>query len=106
MSFSGYYQRICNAGHYSVCDAFDEDVEPQCDCGAKIGWSNLVDQTNGYEGGDIPIKILEQHFLIKAPEIKKCDMGHEHVVLPAIYRVPTKKETDQLFFILRESIPK
>lgn len=54
MSFEGYYQIICENGHYHTPDCYyyyhDEEGMVACSstgCKGKIIWSNLVDVTNG-----------------------------------------------------------
>jgi hypothetical protein len=53
MSYLGYYQVICSAGHYSTPDVYavfeENDFEPpwKCFCGEKAKWYNSVNLTNG-----------------------------------------------------------
>jgi hypothetical protein len=48
MSFEGYYQLLCEKGHYNEKDAYDFSQEESCPvCGGDLIWKNLVDETNG-----------------------------------------------------------
>lgn len=54
MSFSGFYQILCEDGHYSTQDAYaypdfvgDMTDLWTCSCGKRAVWYNLVDCTNG-----------------------------------------------------------
>jgi hypothetical protein len=50
MSFEGFYEYICEKGHYKSVDVYNDSHSGSCDkCGSKWGYSHLVDQTNGYE---------------------------------------------------------
>ena len=57
MSFEGYYQHLCENGHYWCCDAYcDNDT---CnECGGNSVWENLVDQTND---AGTPVHLIEVH---------------------------------------------
>lgn len=48
MSYEGYTERLCEAGHYGVWDAY-QDEPGQCDCGSLWAWWHGVDVTNGYD---------------------------------------------------------
>jgi hypothetical protein len=95
MSFEGYWQLLCKNGHcsdYPVTYGGEEAYFKNftCDhliegkpCGAKVEWTNLVDDTNcdayGYH------KMEEQTKAI----VKRCDLGFEHVWTEATYK-PSK----------------
>lgn len=88
MSYEGYRQQICTAGHYSIGDDGMHAKEEGCHCGNQIAWANSVDETNGDSFGLILKEVLDRCFLLK-PEVRKtCDMGHSHLVEPAVYRIP------------------
>lgn len=48
MSYEGYTELLCIAGHYACHDVYAERPA-QCDCGMPWRWSHGVDQTNGYD---------------------------------------------------------
>lgn len=95
MSYEGYDQNICVNGHYYEADQYDYDS--MCYCGAKSGWFNSVDQTNSHSPNDgiVPIEKLKV-FLISAEEKETCNLGHSHITKQALYRVPTREETEKL----------
>jgi hypothetical protein len=90
MSYEGYEQCICKNGHYFELDVMYFWHEPEnavCDeCEAPAAWRNSVDTTNYEEVGEIPLELLQKHFLI-SPE----EPGKE-----AVYRIPTQEETNPL----------
>ena len=93
MSWEGYEQVICAAGHYSCRDGWESD---NCHCGAKIVWFNVVDQTNGPSQGEIPIEDLAQ-FIVEPEKTETCPCcGHTKKIQDAKYRIPTKEETEKL----------
>jgi len=61
MSFQGWYQIVCKAGHKRSCDCYESPVFSEdrrssydegcplwiCSCGEKAAWHGLVDETNG-----------------------------------------------------------
>lgn len=66
MSFEGYYQRWCAAGHYWTveCLASDYDCGATCpDCGGEPVINNCVDDTNCEAEGHIP-----EEWIIMTPE--------------------------------------
>ena len=87
MSFEGFYQVICAAGHYHEESLWDFDSRvyscgdlvdgKQCDAPAK--WSNLVDETNCEREGYVEVCRVTQRVT------KRCDMGHDHVVTHETY---------------------
>ena len=99
MSYEGYVQRICEKGHYSTADAFEEygyvpgyeeEDLPRCHCGAKIVWRNSVNETNCEGFGYIDMA----PFLIKEAQTSTCaHCGHTSIVSKEKYRVPTEDET-------------
>ena len=100
MSYEGYEQLLCANGHYFTCDAYanvsyDENGPKEsaiaCPyCKAMSVWSNSVDQTNDPNQGFIDMK----QFLLKDAEMKIChECNHSAQIAPAVYRIPTQKET-------------
>lgn len=88
MSFEGYLQCICENGHYyeSVVISRMEAPESCDECQAGAAWMNIVDDTNCNTYGEIPMELLEKHFL-KSPGSEKEE---------PIFRIPTNEETDSL----------
>ena len=88
MSFSGYFQLLCERGHYSEVDCYTAEF---CDetswcphCSSRIVWDHLVDTTND-AGDDQRVRLIER----APPIIDVCDeCGHETVVEPARYMIP------------------
>lgn len=98
MSYEGYEQHICKNGHYFEVDAiYGYDAEVFCDyCRGPSAWMNGVDDTNGDNMGIIPIPLLREKFLIKDVVVQICNLGHSHTMSEAVFRVPTKEETNPL----------
>lgn len=48
MSYEGFVEFICEKGHYSTYDAYEEDSDKCRHCGSKMKYRHSVDQTNGY----------------------------------------------------------
>lgn len=98
MSYSGYEQHFCKNGHYYEADIFYftsgyPEICPVCKQPSAL--VNSVDCTNGYNDGMIPPKFLEE--LLISPEVKEvCNLGHEHIVKYATYRIPTEDELDKI----------
>jgi len=87
MSFEGYYQILCKEGHEGNEDVCDMNFSRWfCDyCGAGIGWSKLIDQTN--EDGSFDCVELEQ-----LTNYKKCtcSCGYVHSIGPPLtYKIPS-----------------
>jgi hypothetical protein len=101
MSYEGYDQQICQNGHYTEVDCYDnsyDDLVAACKiCEAPIGWTNGVNQTNGPDQGVVPFTVLRKNFLVQDAKMCKCSTcSNEHLVEPAIFRVPAHGETDSL----------
>jgi transcription elongation factor Elf1 len=84
MSFEGYYQYLCEDGHYWILDvwetAYDDEI-PKCPkCGKQAVWYNLVDQTNG-EGKPVKLKVKK-----KINGYCSC-CGKEHIC-EITYKIP------------------
>ena len=93
MSYEGYSQVICADGHYFERDCFDNST---CYCGAEDAWENGIDQTNGPNQGEILEEDINK-FLIEPSKAETCKhCGHTKIIGEAIYRIPTKEETDKL----------
>jgi hypothetical protein len=94
MSYVGYEQHLCKSGHLFAQDSeyFPGEVDaPNCPyCGEPSVFFNSVDNTNGEEWGLIPEE--EWKGLQITEEVRKiCNLGHEHVIAKATYRIPTKE---------------
>lgn len=96
MSYEGYEQHICKNGHYYECDAYYFVGDEYCKCGAPSAWSNSVDQTNGQPQGKISLYALHAHFLLTDEVVETCNLGHQHTTSEAVFRIPTREETDPL----------
>lgn len=79
MSFEGYYQRLCGAGHCMNGDVFLVNDDDKCWCGLSVAWSHLVDQTND-SGVCIELEIDEQI---------RCE--HCDSILQTRYKIPKKQ---------------
>lgn len=94
MSYEGYYQVICEKGHLSsIPDPEVRTTVPKCDCGCEVVWWNPVDQTNGDDVGFIPEDVWK-NFLASPEKTEVCNLGHQHVISEATYRVPSEKERE------------
>lgn len=49
MSYEGYTEYLCAAGHYSSQNVYDGDLKECPHCGARLAFSHEVDETNGYD---------------------------------------------------------
>ena len=94
MSYEGYIQTLCEKGHagpdFSCYSSSGEIKNFRCAqhiegvaCGAPVGWSNSVDDTNCDSQG--------YHFLEQLTEsvTKECNLGHQHVWTAATFK-PSK----------------
>jgi hypothetical protein len=96
MSYEGYDQVLCEKGHLSSFDCFDEGwmFNPICHCGAKLVWYNPVNETNGSfeedeNGIETDIRIdgyIELEVLEKGKRCEHCGMTGE-----ATYKIPQGK---------------
>lgn len=93
MSFEGYYQLICDKGHYfneNDISRHPESLGCTVDsCDANVAWWNLVNTTNGsYEGkkridGYIELEMLSKPIICKCNKCKNI-----HVNKVAVYKIP------------------
>ena len=90
MSYEGYVQRICEAGHLSRADAYDDPST--CFCGHKVVFRNSVDQTNGDDMGIIPAFELQKLLLSREERTACPTCGACKVTQQALYRVPSEGE--------------
>lgn len=96
MSYEGYVQKLCQAGHYSTVDAHSDDTDSECSvCGKPFVWTNEVDDTNCDAVGYIPMELL----LVKKGNtiIEKSVVDGQTVIntksyIPE-YRIPSEAET-------------
>lgn len=98
MSYEGRIQLFCQNGHYLVREAgynLDEEEAP-CHCGARLVWSNAVDDTNCEAFGEIPESVLKDKFMVSDEVVETCNLGHKHVTKERVYRIPSIAETDSL----------
>lgn len=90
MSYEGREDHLCQIGHRWSTSCYDSGtVCPRC--GGPSVWSNAVDDTNGNALGTIPEETWVQ-FLVAPEQSEICNLGHSHVVQPALYRPPTRHE--------------
>lgn len=80
MSFEGYFECLCPEGHYWTADCYTDDQT--CRCGLEASETNLVDQTNGFVGGDWILEVAES-----APTCPTCG----HATGPARYKLHPKR---------------
>ena len=100
MSYEGYEQHLCKKGHLFSQDAMyfvgQEEDGPVCHhCNEPSVFFNSVDDTNGEEWGLITEDGWKM--LLLTPEVRKvCNLGHEHVIKHATYRMPRNEELKSL----------
>lgn len=91
MSFEGYYQVICEKGHYWTedCWAYYHEGDIECgicsikDCNAGIAWTNLVDITNGsWDKEGNRIDGYKEPILISEKKCKHCNSILERLYKP------------------------
>ena len=100
MSYEGYVQILCNNGHRFGIDAYS-DIDNCPYCGESIAFYNAVDVTNCDDYGIIPDVIWEK-FLISPEKKEVCNLGHEHIVEQAVYRIPSKEEVESMRYYLAD----
>jgi hypothetical protein len=96
MSFEGYYQRLCEEGHYSTQDCYASFGVQEADwacpiCGKGQAWWNLVDVTNGSfddETGERVDGYIELEEKTPAEYCTCSTCGNRHVVKKATYKIP------------------
>lgn len=106
MSWSGFFQILCNSGHLHTMDGYDFDFADidawKCSetCAAPMRFWNMVDQTNPCTYDDCELSKAEKdvccnhgcgYIQLKEktpPEYKTCNLGYTHCVKPATYEVP------------------
>lgn len=99
MSYEGREQHICENGHLFQIDCRFSYYESEVNCPHCSGhsaWSNDIDDTNGECMGEI----LQEEFdklLISPAKYETCNLGHNHLVSQAVYRIPNKDELRQSF---------
>ena len=96
-SFDGYTQCICRKGHYFIgsCDSMVCNFCIIPSCHAESAWENIVDCSEIENAGFIPMEALAQ-FMRSMEVAEQCSLGFRHILQPAVYRIPTKRETDPL----------
>ena len=94
MSFEGFDQVLCKAGHLSEFNCWDTvelfDNTDRCTCGEPYVWRHVVDQTNGYDESSewTSRKKLET---VTQSEYTTCNLGHRHCTKEATYVIPEEK---------------
>jgi len=98
MSFEGYYQCLCEKGHYSELDVYDpaaNDTYVCPICNSPVAWHNQVDTTNGSfyydEAGNQKERIdgFVELEVDQPPEICTCHCGHVHAKTACTYKIPS-----------------
>jgi len=93
MSYEGYYQLICEQGHYWTEDCYGSP-EGQCKvCGSKIAWSNSVNYTNGSwdDDGKRIDGYIELEIDTPAEQCICPTCGHTHNTTVETYKIPENK---------------
>lgn len=85
MSWEGTLYFLCPVGHLSLGDLYNEPEVCQ-DCQAPVTYTGQCDVTNGYDPQDDD-RENGTIVLVQPPAYAKCNMGHTHIVAPAIYRL-------------------
>lgn len=101
MSWEGYEQHLCKAGHYfenyDYNGWFGDEDKPKCPtCGEPSTWFNVVDETNGSPQGIISDKSFQDCLLLVPAKEEVCNLGHVHTISEAVFRIPNKEETEAL----------
>lgn len=100
MSYEGREQHICENGHLFEIDcqySFDDNHVTQCIyCSGHSVWQNYIDDTNGESFGEVLHSEFEK-ILISPTKFEVCNLGHNHLILPAVYRIPGSNELEQSF---------
>lgn len=96
MSYEGRVQAICEKGHrYDGHEPYGYPFITCPICNSPAAWTNDVDDTNCQALGFIPNKEFDK--FIDVPAVKKvCDLGHEHIITHATYRIPSDEETKKM----------
>lgn len=101
MSWEGYAQVICQNGHLhgnwtpKATSALSSASATCPTCNAEPGFVNIVDDTNGDRFGLIREDDLKT-LLTKEAAVQRCNLGHDHVIVEAQYRIPTPEEAKRL----------
>lgn len=90
MSYEGYNQCICEAGHYFERYEGEECVCDEVGCGKPPVWSNPVDTTNCDNWGIIPDSLIKKALV---EPLKVVEVDGRKGYLPELYRSPTEEET-------------
>ena len=98
MSYEGYTQYLCKAGHYWTEDCMSEDCftcdavfHPQHICNEPVAWLNMVDITNGsYENNPETNKEerIDGYIELESVETKSCDKCSS--ILEETFKIPEK----------------
>lgn len=84
MSWEGYYQHLCEKGHYWEKAAVYQDEDEECSiCKSKVVWTNTVNTTNGsFERS----KRVDGYVKLKKKSQRVCSECQS--VLEVIYCIP------------------
>lgn len=83
MSYEGYYQLICEKGHYFTVDCYMHHPHMACPlCGKSVAWWNIVDTTND-EGKPVELEVILPQLSRTCPT---C--GQLQVIKLATYKIP------------------
>jgi hypothetical protein len=93
MSYEGYVQVLCKAGHSHNLDCYtadeytfaeergSEDILWKCKCGQVAGWWHAVDTTND-DGSEYRVQLV----VVTHSEVEQCNLGHYHAIREATYK--------------------
>jgi len=88
MSFEGYYQFLCDDGHYWIANVYehDEDTAKCPYCNKKVKWWNLVNETNEPDVGKIELKVKTEAVYCVCTKCK-----NKHKIKQETYHIPLRK---------------
>jgi len=95
MSYEGRIEHLCKNGHRYRTDCYDSDR--RCPfCHSESAWSHHIDDTNGDAFGTILEEDWDQFILHrKKSDVCEC-CGHETIIAPAVYRIPSPDEVRKM----------
>jgi hypothetical protein len=92
MSWEGYYQCLCEQGHYFI----GQEGEACPHCKSPAVFTNSVDDTNCDSVGEIPLEALQPFKIADAITETCAHCGHVKQLEPARFRVPDEVERKNL----------
>jgi len=95
MSYEGRIVYLCENGHRYMQDCYD--ANKKCPfCKAKSIWSHSIDDTNDEAHGTISEEDWD-NFILHREKSEVCECcGHETIIAPAVYRVPSPDEVREI----------